>query len=45
MEEYSDCCGASRHHIFSELCADCLEHFVECEDFEYEADIEDLQNY
>jgi hypothetical protein len=26
MEEYSDCCGASRHHIFNELCADCLEH-------------------
>ena len=26
MEEYSDCCGASRHHIFDELCADCLEH-------------------
>ena len=27
MEEYSDCCGASRPHIFNELCADCLEHF------------------
>jgi hypothetical protein len=26
MEEYSDCCGASRHHIWDELCADCLEH-------------------
>jgi hypothetical protein len=26
MEEYSDCCGASRHHIFDELCGDCLEH-------------------
>jgi hypothetical protein len=26
MEEYSDCCSASRHHIFDELCADCLEH-------------------
>jgi hypothetical protein len=26
MNEYSDCCGASRHHIFDELCADCLEH-------------------
>ena len=26
MEEYSDCCGASRHHIWNELCADCLEH-------------------
>jgi len=26
MEEYSECCGASRHHIWDELCADCLEH-------------------
>ena len=26
MEEYSECCGASRHHLFDELCADCLEH-------------------
>ncbi len=26
MEEYSDCCGAPRHHIFDELCGDCLEH-------------------
>jgi hypothetical protein len=26
MEEYSSCCGAGRHHIFDELCADCLEH-------------------
>ena len=26
MNEYSDCCGASRHHIFDELCGDCLEH-------------------
>jgi hypothetical protein len=34
MEEYSDCCGASRHHIFSDLCADCLEHYVECTDFD-----------
>lgn len=34
MEEYSDCCGAGRHHIFNELCADCLEHFVACEDFD-----------
>ena len=33
MEEYSDCCGASRHYMFDELCSDCLEHFVECEDF------------
>lgn len=37
MEEYSDCCGASRHHIFDELCADCLEHceFTTDEDDEY----------
>lgn len=39
MEEYSDCCGASRHHIFDELCADCLEH---CE-FTNDEDDEDLQ--
>lgn len=26
MEEYSSCCSASRHYIFEELCADCLEH-------------------
>jgi hypothetical protein len=26
MEKYSDCCGAGRHHIFDELCGDCLEH-------------------
>lgn len=32
MEKYSDCCGAGRHHIYNELCADCLEYFVECED-------------
>jgi hypothetical protein len=44
MEEYSECCSASRHHIFDELCADCLEHaeFEEIE--EYDADIEDLQS-
>jgi len=35
----SDCCGASRHHIFDELCADCLEH---CE-FTNDEDDEDLQ--
>jgi hypothetical protein len=35
MEEYSNCCGAGRHHIFDELCGDCLEH---CE---FEADEED----
>lgn len=34
MEEYSDCCGASRHHIFDELCGDCLEH-CSFEDEEY----------
>jgi len=31
MEEYSDCCGAERHHIWSDLCSECLEHFVEYE--------------
>ena len=35
--EYSECCGASRHHIFDELCGECLEHT------EFEDD-EDLQN-
>lgn len=44
MEEYSDCCGAGRHHIFDELCADCLEHCEFEEIYEYEADIEDLQS-
>jgi hypothetical protein len=46
MEEYSDCCSASRHHIFSDLCADCLEHCeftTDEDDFDYEGDIEDLQ--
>lgn len=43
MEEYSDCCGASRHHIYNELCADCLEHFVECED-DYEQEESDSGN-
>lgn len=33
--EYSDCCGASRHHIFDELCGECLEH-CEFEDDENE---------
>ena len=35
MEEYSSCCGADRHHIWSELCASCLEHceFEEEEQF------------
>ena len=33
--EYSECCGASRHHIFDELCGECLEHadFIEEEDY------------
>jgi hypothetical protein len=35
--EYSECCGASRHHIWDELCAECLDHA------EFEDD-EDLQN-
>lgn len=26
MNEYSNCCGAEPHHIFNELCAECLEH-------------------
>ena len=43
MEEYSNCCGAGRHRIYNELCADCLEHCEFEEDFEYDADIEDLQ--
>jgi hypothetical protein len=34
MEEYSGCCGAERHHIWSDLCSSCLEH---C-DFEDESD-------
>jgi hypothetical protein len=44
MGEYSGCCGAERHHIWSDLCSSCLEHcdFDE-EDFDYEGDIEDLQ--
>jgi hypothetical protein len=43
--EYSECCGASRHHVYDELCGECLEHCeFEEDDFEYEADIEDLQN-
>lgn len=36
MNEYSGCCGASRHHIFDELCAECLEH---CE---FDEDDDDL---
>ena len=26
MDEFSNCCGAGRHHIFEELCAECLDH-------------------
>lgn len=25
-EELSECCGAPRHHIYNDLCADCKEH-------------------
>jgi hypothetical protein len=24
--DYSSCCGASRHHIWDELCSECLDH-------------------
>jgi hypothetical protein len=41
MEEYSDCCGAPRHHIFDELCGDCLEH---CE-FEDDEDEDDFKTW
>ena len=37
MNEYSDCCGASRHHIFDELCGDCLEH-AEFNDWDGDSD-------
>jgi hypothetical protein len=26
MEEWSNCCGAERHHIWNDLCSNCLEH-------------------
>jgi hypothetical protein len=39
MEEYSDCCGAPRHHIFDELCGDCLEHCSFDEEEDYFCDI------
>jgi hypothetical protein len=34
MQEYSECCGASRHYIWDELCTECLEHaeFTEGDD-------------
>jgi hypothetical protein len=41
MEEYSDCCGASRHHIYDELCGYCLEH---CEFTDWDGEDEDLQS-
>ena len=41
MEEYSNCCGAGRHHIFDDLCADCLEHA----DFsDWDGEDEDVQS-
>jgi hypothetical protein len=42
MEEYSDCCGASRHHIYDELCGDCLEH---CEFTDWDGEDEDDADY
>jgi hypothetical protein len=36
--EYSSCCSASRHHIWDELCSECLDH---CE-FEDEETLEDI---
>jgi len=26
MNEFSECCSAARHHIFDELCSECLDH-------------------
>jgi hypothetical protein len=37
--EYSSCCGASRHHIWDELCAECLDH---CE---FEDDYSDFKTW
>jgi len=42
---YSECCTAPPHHIFDELCGECMEHCEFHEEEEYDADIEDLQNY
>jgi hypothetical protein len=32
MNDYSNCCGAERHHIWDDLCSECLEHFCEAEE-------------
>lgn len=32
MNDYSNCCGAEPHYIWSDLCSGCLEYF----DFEEE---------
>jgi hypothetical protein len=49
MALVSECCGAySDFATDIDLCPECMEHcdFVDDEDdFEYEPDIEDLQNY
>jgi hypothetical protein len=45
---YSDCCGAYSEMPEIDLCPECLEHceFIDDdEEEEYDADIEDLQNY
>jgi hypothetical protein len=41
---YSECCGASEWLEDTGICSECKEH---CEfiDDDYDADIEDLQNY
>ena len=38
MTEYSECCGASRHPIWDELCSECLEHTEFTDDQEEEED-------
>jgi len=44
---YSDCCGAYSEMSEIDICPECLEHceFIDDEEEEYDADIEDLQNY
>jgi hypothetical protein len=44
---YSDCCGAYSEMPEIDICPECLEHceFIDDEEEEYDADIEDLQNY
>jgi hypothetical protein len=32
MTEYSECCGAERHYVWSDLCSACLEQFAEAEE-------------